>query len=591
MDIKKNLVAILLIGLVILLTPTYLRWISPPPPESPLHEQPDSYQKQGSSLPDIEKPATQQKTVPGDITKKPVSQGVTATFSADSSIEEKTLTIETDLYIATLSNRAGGSFVDFKLKDFTGGFDDNEIYSEDGLVSLILPSDTFCTPCVSLFDRDLQTYYYFNQPFEITTTNVGSNIILMPDESFTVHFSLDLEDGRSLQKSVTFEGGTYNTFHEIRLQGFEDAYRQYLEILWDNGLKPTEFWENEDILYSGAVINQSGETDKIVLKGKDPVEREVFDGNTDWVAVKNKYFIAAILPDTPGIYGALSARNTNFNHRDVTPVYFAAIGYDLSQRNLNTKIFIGPQDLKILESEGKSLEDAMNWGYAFIKPISKYVVMNLLTFLHNPFGDFYINYGLVLILFAFIIRIITGPLTKKSAESAQKMQQLQPKVKAINEKYKDDPQKKGAEMMKVYSEHGISPLGGCLPMIIQMPLLFALFVVFRNTIEFRGAEFIFWIKDLSLPDVIFTLPFSIPIYGSGVAILPLFMGITMFLQQRQSMATMDKNQRPMMYIMTGFFFLLFNQFPSGLNLYYATYNLLNILQQRKIKKNLKASTK
>ena len=116
-----------------------------------------------------------------------------------------------------------------------------------------------------------------------------------------------------------------------------------------------------------------------------------------------------------------------------------------------------------------------------------------------------------------------------------------------------------------------------------MPLLFALFIVFRTTIEFRGAPFVFWINDLSKPDVVFNLPFSIPVYGNGVAILPLIMGATLMLTMRMSSATMDKSQKPVMYFMNGFFVLLFNTFPSGLNLYYTAYNVLSFFQQRSIR--------
>ena len=119
-----------------------------------------------------------------------------------------------------------------------------------------------------------------------------------------------------------------------------------------------------------------------------------------------------------------------------------------------------------------------------------------------------------------------------------------------------------------------------------MPLLMALFIVFRSTIEFRGQPFILWIKDLSKPDIVFHLPFNIPIYGDGVAILPLLMGVTLFLTMRMSSATMDKNQKPVMYFMNVFFILLFNTFPSGLNLYYTAYNVLSFFQQRSIKNKL-----
>ncbi len=221
----------------------------------------------------------------------------------------------------------------------------------------------------------------------------------------------------------------------------------------------------------------------------------------------------------------------------------------------------------------------MNFGFTLIRPIGK-AVLWVLKFLHNTLK---LNYGFILIIFALLVRIVTGPLTRKSFESSQKMQKIQPLVKKIQAKLKDNPTKMNQEVMALYKEKGVNPLGGCLPMLLQMPLLWALFVVFRSTIEFRGAEFIFWIKDLSQPDVIINLPFTLPIYGGHIAVLPILMGISIFLTQRMSMATMDKAQRPMMYIMNGFFVLLFNQFPSGLNLYYTVYNLLNFFQQRAIR--------
>ena len=156
--------------------------------------------------------------------------------------------------------------------------------------------------------------------------------------------------------------------------------------------------------------------------------------------------------------------------------------------------------------------------------------------------------------------------------------------KKLQEKYKNDSQKLNQEMVKLYKEEGVNPLGGCLPMLLQMPLLFSLFLVFRSTIEFRGAPFFGWISNLAQPDTIFYLPFNIPIYGDQVAFLPILLGISMFLTQKMSMANMDSQQKPMMYIMSAFFFLLFNSFPSGLNLYYLVYNILNYMQQKSLKR-------
>ena len=268
--------------------------------------------------------------------------------------------------------------------------------------------------------------------------------------------------------------------------------------------------------------------------------------------------------------------------RSLTPLYSSSLAFNkVSHSTVKTRLYLGPLRVNSVESLHHGVDQMMNFGWKIIQPISK-IVLWFLVFMHTSLN---LNYGIVLIIFAFIIRIITGPLIKKSYESSQKMQKVQPQVKAVQVKYKSDPQKMNREVMALYKKHGVNPLGGCLPILIQMPLLFALFTVFRITIEFRGASFFWWIKDLSQPDAVFTLPFSIPLYGESVCILPLFMGATMFLQQKSSMATMDKAQRLPMYFMSFFFLLLFNTFPSGLNLYYSVSNILNIIQQRSIRKN------
>ena len=176
-----------------------------------------------------------------------------------------------------------------------------------------------------------------------------------------------------------------------------------------------------------------------------------------------------------------------------------------------------------------------------------------------------------------------GPLTKKSSEASSKMQEVAPLQKKLQEKYKDNPQQLQKEMGELWKKKGVNPISGCLPMLLQWPVLMSFFIIFRSTIEFRGQPFIFWIKDLSQPDYIFSLPFSVPLYGSAVAVLPIIMGISMFLTM--SVTMQDKSQKPMMYFMNTFFILMFNSFPSGLTLYYTIFNFLSYQQQLSIKKN------
>ena len=331
--------------------------------------------------------------------------------------------------------------------------------------------------------------------------------------------------------------------------------------------------------YSAAYISYNKEIEDLWFAPSsinDQTDSVSFGGIIDWAAIRTKYFIAAFVPDEAS-FASVDGSPYMLNNSTVVPSYSASVF--TSNNTLKSTLYIGPLDIDHVGKLNTSLDRIMNFGWFIIQPFSRGVLWLLKTM--HSFG---LNYGVILILFAFLIRIITGPLMKKSFESSQNMQTVQPKLKKLQEKYKNDSQKLNQEMVKLYKEEGVNPLGGCLPMLLQMPLLFSLFLVFRSTIEFRGAPFFGWISNLAQPDTIFYLPFNIPIYGDQVAFLPILLGISMFLTQKMSMANMDSQQKPMMYIMSAFFFLLFNSFPSGLNLYYLVYNILNYMQQKSLKR-------
>jgi YidC/Oxa1 family membrane protein insertase len=187
----------------------------------------------------------------------------------------------------------------------------------------------------------------------------------------------------------------------------------------------------------------------------------------------------------------------------------------------------------------------------------------------------------LLIVFSILVKVVLHPLTRKSYKSTKEMQAIQPLVADLKNKYKGDSQKLNQETMKLYKEHGVNPLGGCLPMLLQMPILIALFTVFRSTIVFRGAPFMLWITDLSQPDQLFNFPFTIPLLGwSTFNVLPILMGATMIYQQKTMSVQSPSQQKSFMYIMNGFFLVIFYSFPAGLNLYYTCFNVLTILQQK-----------
>ena len=535
------------------------------------------------------------KTIPEEVIVKknttkeevPVERTIINTKKtlADKNYQQQTIVVSNKLYSATISNHSGGSFLQSKMIEKKNDdykylqkkiqtTDEKLIYLGDAEDPVVLKGGT-CNPCLGYYDDDLKQYHYINVPFEILTPNIKSNYSLDEGDTLILDFQYAW-DGMLINKSVVFYGSSYETVHNYY---FENPVNNRFEIIWDGGLNAIDQEDfNWDSWGAGnAMIGQDGETESIVItNGERTIEREEYTGVSDWVSVRTKYFIAAILSNKSADYATMAGYVDD--QLDGGRSYTVGLGY-YNDQTINSSVYLGPLDIDHIVLLNNSLDDTINFGFKIVRPIGKFVLW-FLKLIHNTFN---LNYGICLIIFAAIIQVITSPLTKKTYESSRKMQEIQPLVKKIQEKYKDDAQKMNQEVMKIYREKGVNPLGGCLPLLLQMPLLMAIFSVFRDTIEFRGASFFLWINDLSQPDILFHLPFNIPLYGDHVAFLPILMGISIFLTQKLSMATADPSQKPIMYIMNGVFVLIFNGFPSGLNLYYTVYNLLNYYQQKIIR--------
>ena len=574
MDAKRAVMAFILIALVLIITPRYLRWIAPDTKE----EVPASEKALTATDSLLASPSTEQQTPAPDERETPALR--TPVQPPPQRWTEKIVTIETDLYLATVSSKGGGSLKSFELKEYRHG-------GGTGNVQLITESGDGINLCLSYINLDGDSTYLVDD-FEVLAAP-GTYSPYLSDGSLTLAYRYTFPSGAKVTKRLTFQADSYTIPVEVLWEYPElELGINTCEIGWPGGLRPAEKRIKEDETYGKVYVYQGGELADQGAVRKGRVERQQLNGSTQWVALRNKYFTVAYIsgPDKPGVYGAYSATpvpyyNETAGGSESITRYFMALGYDARQPVTMT-LYLGPLSYFIIKDLEVDLERIMNFGMAPIRPISK-LVLYTLVFFHNYIP----NYGVVLILFAVIVRVLTNPLTKKSAVSTQKMQLVQPKVKVLQEKYKGNPQKLNQEMRALWKAEGVNPLGGCLPMLIQMPVLFALFIVFRSTIELRGQPFILWITDLSAPDVVYTLPFSIPLYGSGVTILAIIMGLTMFIQQKISGAGTNPQQKPMMYMMSGMFFLIFNQFPSGLNLYYAFSNIMGIFQQRNIRRQLK----
>ncbi len=499
-------------------------------------------------------------------------------------------TINNGVMQAELSSFGGGSFITYQLIDknnkqykFLGNFNYNDgqpTYNSSQPVQLILKeSADACAPCVYIKNVANGSVEIIQQPFASSNNfTAHNNDIINKDASF--EFVYTVENKYQIVKVVDIKKESYISNHSASIENLDGVDRT-VGLIWNKGLGYTEDTFLSTELSTDVAAYMGVDNSYESYKHGDSARK---DQNVDWLSIRNKYFTLAFIGETP--YNTdVNASDLPFSYKDVTtvPVYEAKI--DNNSSSISTQLFLGPLDYDLI-GELSYLDKIMNFGVFIINPFSRGVLWILKALGPDGLG---IHYALVLILFAFGVRLITGPLTKKSHKSTLAMQQIQPEMKKIQEKYKGEPQKLNQEMIKLYKERGVNPLGGCLPILIQMPLLIALFQVFRYTIEFRGVNF-FWIENLALPDVIIGVPDFVAniwgvgwFYGHGIALLPIVVGITMILSQRLNSKAMEAKQKPMMYMMSAFFFLLFNTFPSGLNLYYAVYNILNYIQQKSIK--------
>jgi YidC/Oxa1 family membrane protein insertase len=382
-------------------------------------------------------------------------------------------------------------------------------------------------------------------------------------ESKTLRFSTTIL-GETITKTFIFNPGTYQIEVSLDLSGLEDALSQGLFTLsWLGGLPTTEVNKKDDLFYFRGYAYQGGELHDPKIKRNGGSNSQKIIGNTDWIATRSKYFISAIIPTIPAVGAEIGGLTVN----DV-PRYDLALQNDV-RSSKSFKLYLGPLEYNRIKALNINLDRSMNLGWKPIRPIS----LGVLALLKAMY-KYIPNYGVVLIIFSILIKILVYPLTKKSHTSTAKMQQVQPQLAALKEKHKNNPQKLNKATMAFYKEQGVNPMGGCLPLLIQMPLLIALFTVFRTTIELRGAPFFLWIKDLSAPDTLFTIG-EFPIN-----ILPLLMAATMILQQKMTPSPAMGQQKAMPYIMNIMFLFIFYRFPSGLNLYYTLFNLLTVIQQK-----------
>lgn len=543
---KRTVIGLVLIALVFILWPVYVQWINPkkPAPVKPVATSPMDTAQEAA-------PAE-----PLDLVESTVAKKQTPSQNAVVSVPAETVTVETPLASYRFSTR-GATFVSVVLKK----------YYLDGKVPLeLIPPQAGTSFEISLPHHNFYTSSVNFRPD-------SKKLELSGDQKATLIFTARDEGGHPVRISYDFSAQSYAIETSVIIDSIGDWGRDY-RIGWRGGLLVTEKRREDALNYYGAYARMG--TEVVHQKSfKNDSLKEAALGETFWTATRSKYFAAVIIPkEAPGTgfwaEGIQEHDSAGLAGKKIS-VFIGAASRQPAAISGRFTLFVGPLDYNLLRGFGNGLEKLLDLGAAPLTPdvLVEPIAVGML-WLFKAFHKITPNYGVVIIVFSILIKLLTLPLSRKSAKSMARMAEIQPRLEKLKEKHKNDPKKLNEETLKLYREIGFNPFAGCLPLLLQFPLFMALYAVLSTSIELRQAPFVFWISDLSAADHFF--------------ILPILMTVLMFWQQKLTIR--DPKQKMMVYLLPAIFFFFFFQMPSGLVLYWTLFNLFSVLEQYWVKKQL-----
>ena len=495
-------------------------------------------------------------------------QKLPAAFITDTTNTEQLDTLENDLVKIIFTNKGGQPKI-VELKNFKK-FDGKPIILDNGKFNKL-------SYLINTGNND--TRQTADIPFVSTKKTVNA------DKSQSISFILKDSAGKEIVHQYTIKTGSYLVDFNISMTGADKLVTQNaINLLWQTETPQVE----KDITYERQQTHicylENGDYDFEYVGTGDDMK---FDKGVDWLAVKQQFFISA-----------LSAKN-KFQRADVKWVVPADSLHIIAQTtaNLNLSItgnattiplqlYYGPSDYTILATANNKMENIVPYGsgvFAFVKYINRHFLLPVFDFLRNNIASM----GMVIFLLTLLIRLITSPILYKSYLSGAKMKALKPEIDRLKEKHGDDKQAFSMDQMKLWKSAGVSPLGGCLPALLQIPIFMSLYYFFQSNISLRGESFL-WAKDLAAYDTIASLPFSIPFYGDHVSLFTITATITSLIISIYSMSTMQDNSNPVMKYMPYIFPVLllgvFNNLPAALTWYYTVSNTITLILQIVIQK-------
>lgn len=462
--------------------------------------------------------------------------------------------------------------------------------TQGAVVKSILLKDylTYDKQPLYLLDENSSQMDYFietnNGPINLSNLYFESNaadVQVIEGDSATVVFTLSLASGQTVEKIYTLGGTGFELYQRIAFNGI-DLRNKGINFQWHNKIKRQE--EHMNLARNVTTVNYYLSGDGFDNLSETSTSKEEVKPTlpAEWVAIKQKFFTAGIV--ATNAFRSLEV-STEVDPNDSNTVKTAEVRLEIpfveGENAVAVKYFFGPNNYKILKDVAPDFSKNIKLGWGPLSWINKFLIIPIFHFLEA----YITNYGIIIFILVFIIKLLLSPLSYKSYVSMAKTKVLKPELDEIKAKHGDDMQKAQTEQMQLYQKVGINPLSGCIPMLLQMPILIAMFYFFPNSIELRQEAFL-WAKDLSTYDSIINLPFTIPFYGSHVSLFCLLMTASQILYtwSNSQMTTIQGPMKTMQYIMPVAFLFFLNSFPAGLTFYYFVSNLFTFGQQAVIKK-------
>jgi YidC/Oxa1 family membrane protein insertase len=386
----------------------------------------------------------------------------------------------------------------------------------------------------------------------------------------SIRFSWTSPDGITVQKIYTFYADSYLIDCDIVIQNGSGMILSDALVITTPGIFDEETKKRSRFAFEGPVAYIDKEY--FSIKPKNIKDKDTYNGVVHWTGYTDRYFLTAVLPKGDG------EGHLKLNYEDELAESRLVWQMDRldpgRQGEYPFAYYMGPKSHKVLSQFDNSLKKAINFGFFDILAKPLLITMNVIH-------DVIPNYGVAIILLTVLIKLIFWPLGTKSYKSMNEMKKVQPLMMKIREKYKDDKQRMNQEIMGLYKTYKVNPASGCLPLLVQMPIFFALYRMLYQAIELRHAPFVWWIQDLSGPDRLFNFDFAIPLMEApyGIPVLTLIMGASFLIQQKMTPMAGDPMQAKMMMLMPVLMTVLFINFPSGLVLYMLVNNIISMGQQ------------